>query len=111
MRRNSIISWECGIGLTIWSGSSSSLRHVSGHWEKNKKNPMLLCMVYNEMGSFYRGTSRYQESLSAFRKSQELVLDLKGRDTADYAVSVNNIAGTYRLMGEYEQAVSLFWRR
>ncbi|WP_049898239.1 tetratricopeptide repeat protein [Ruminococcus gauvreauii] len=75
---------------------------------EEQKNPMLLCMVYNEMGSFYRGTSRYQESLSAFRKSQELVLDLKGRDTADYAVSVNNIAGTYRLMGEYEQAVSLF---
>ena len=39
------------------------------------------CMVYNELGSFYRGTSRYQESMEAFRKSQEIILELKDSDT------------------------------
>ncbi|MCH1983908.1 tetratricopeptide repeat protein [Ruminococcus sp. OA3] len=76
--------------------------------EEKQKNPILCCMVYNEMGSFYRGTSRYQDSLLAFRKSQKLILELKGKDTVEYAASINNMAGTYRLMGEHKQAVSLF---
>ncbi len=80
----------------------------AGQLEGEQKNPVLCCMVYNEMGSFYRGTSRYQESLVAFQKSQELILELKGRNTAEYAASVNNMAGTCRLMGAFEQAVSLF---
>ena len=66
------------------------------------------CMVYNELGSFYRGTSRYQESMEAFRKSQEIILELKDRDTVEYATSINNMAGTCRLAGAHEQAVALF---
>ncbi|MDO4287487.1 MAG: tetratricopeptide repeat protein [Eubacteriales bacterium] len=64
--------------------------------------------VYNELGSFYRGISRYENSISAFRLAEELAEKEMGEKSTQYATVLNNMAGTYRLMGKYEEAIGLF---
>lgn len=65
-----------------------------------------LALVYNELGSLYRGSGYYQKSLEAFQKARELGRDCM--EPGEYATILNNMAGTLRLMGEYGQAEGLF---
>lgn len=67
-----------------------------------------LLTVYNEMGSFYRGTSRYSKSIAAFEKARDLVALTMGEGCEQYATILNNMAGTYRLMQKSEQSIALF---
>ena len=67
-----------------------------------------LVAVHNELGSFYRGTSRYTESLTAFQLAGEEIIRRLGMDCAEYATLLNNMAGTYRLMGSPKEAAELF---
>ena len=64
--------------------------------------------ILNEIGSFYRGTSRYAQSASAFERARELAGEYLGRDGVQYATILNNMAGTYRLMHDYPKAIQLF---
>lgn len=64
--------------------------------------------VYNEMGSFYRGTSRYSQSLAGFEAAQRQIRRRYGTNCTEYATLLNNMAGTYRLMGAHEKAIELF---
>ncbi len=66
--------------------------------------------VWNELGSFFRGTGRYEESLSAFRRAEDLARKLRGRDSGGYATVLNNMAGTCRLLHKASEAESLFLR-
>jgi len=68
----------------------------------------LLIAANNELGSFYRGTSRFERSVAAFSRAAELMALERGREGVEYATVLNNMAGTYRLMGEYDRAMSLF---
>lgn len=70
----------------------------------------VLAAAYNELGSLYRGTSRFARSLDAFEKALELTGNLSGETSGQYATVLNNMAGTYRLSGEQEKAVELFRR-
>ena len=83
----------------------SSLAEVK---EEKPLNESLLCMIYNEMGSFYRGTSRYERSLEAFGQAAALLKRLKGEKNGEYAALTNNTAGTYRLMGDYDRAIAMY---
>ena len=67
-----------------------------------------LVAVYNELGSFYRGTSRYEQSLSSFQQAEEEIARRLGKNCTEYATVLNNMAGTYRLARQREKAVSLF---
>lgn len=67
-----------------------------------------LIAVYNELGSFYRGVSRYAQSVAAFEKARALAAADLGQDCGQYATILNNMAGTYRLMGDQVKAVELF---
>ncbi len=67
-----------------------------------------LTAVCNELGSFYRGTSRYAQSISAFERAKELVAAQLGEHCVQYATVLNNMAGTYRLMREFPMALELF---
>ncbi len=66
--------------------------------------------VWNELGSFFRGTGRYEESLSAFQRAEDLAGELRGRDSGGYATVLNNMAGTCRLLHRASEAESLFLR-
>ena len=68
----------------------------------------LMIAVYNEMGSFYRGVSRYRESAAAFQVSREEIALRVGCGSMEYATVLNNMAGTYRLAGHPDKAVALF---
>ncbi|MGN0194039.1 MAG: tetratricopeptide repeat protein [Pseudoramibacter sp.] len=68
----------------------------------------LLATVYNEKGSFYRSISRFDDSLRAFQKGREIILDLWGPNCLPYATLLNNMAGTLRLIGENHQAIDMF---
>ena len=67
-----------------------------------------LVAVHNELGAFYRGTSRYTESLTAFQTAGEEIVRRLGTDCVEYATLLNNMAGTYRLMGRPAEAAKLF---
>ena len=68
----------------------------------------LLVAVYNEQGAFYRSIERYRLSIASYKKAQKLIEKLMGRSCEEYATLLNNMAGTYRLAGQYPEAAKLF---
>ena len=75
---------------------------------RETENAAGLVAVHNELGSFYRGTSRYAESLDAFQAAGEEIIRRLGTESVEYATLLNNMAGTYRLMGRPAEAAELF---
>ena len=64
--------------------------------------------ILNELGGLCRAVGSYTESESAFKKAMEILGKFPGKDDPDYATTINNLAGTYRLMGERAKAEPLF---
>ena len=64
--------------------------------------------AWNELGSLYRGTSRFPQSLSAFEQSLSLAETVFGSAKSEYATILVNMAGTCRLAEDYERAIELF---
>lgn len=64
--------------------------------------------VCNETACFYRGLSRWEESLEAFSLAQKELDSLYRNHTADYATLLLNKAGTYRYMGKLNEALDTF---
>ena len=62
--------------------------------------------LYNELGAFYKHRDNLEKAAEAFLKAKTY-LEAAGKD-ANYATLINNLAGTYRLMGRYEDAIALF---
>jgi tetratricopeptide (TPR) repeat protein len=63
--------------------------------------------VLNELGSLSRTLKELDDSELRFREAARIEARVRGR-TADYATCINNLAGTYRLKGDYDTAQSLF---
>lgn len=68
----------------------------------------LLVTVYNEQGAFYRSTEKYRLSAASYKKAQKLIEKLMGRSCEEYATLLNNMAGTYRLAGQYPEALRIY---
>lgn len=64
--------------------------------------------MLEELGSFYRGQCRYEESEEQFRRALPLLEADPGRDSPAYATALNNLAGAHRLLGRYGQALEEF---
>lgn len=75
--------------------------------------------LYSEVGSFYRnrgkfdkGERAYREALGFYDQAKEITDgDAGSSDGArdvDYATTVNNFAGLYRMRGDYETAIGMF---
>lgn len=69
---------------------------------------MDLVIVCNELACFYRGQSRYGESLDAFRRAKRELELFHRENSPDYATVILNMAGAYRMMGEPEKALEVF---
>ncbi|MBQ7859560.1 MAG: tetratricopeptide repeat protein [Faecalibacterium sp.] len=67
-----------------------------------------LVAVCNELACFYRGLSRWQESLEQFTTAQQEFEQYYQTATPQYATVLLNKAGTYRYMGQPQQALELF---
>lgn len=74
------------------------------------KPNMAYVSVCNEMACFYRGLSRFQDSLDAFARAQEELESLYLQNTAEYATILLNKAGTCRYMGDLDSALEHFSR-
>lgn len=64
--------------------------------------------VCNEIACFYRGISRFEESLENFLLAQRELESLYQKDTLEYATILLNKAGTYRYMRNLEAALENF---
>lgn len=62
--------------------------------------------LYNELASFYKHRGMLEQAEKAFLKSKAL-WETEEKD-ANYATIINNLAGTYRLLGNYDEAARLF---
>lgn len=94
------------------SGNLKNVEHLLLCYEQklrkeNEKESMLVA-VYNELGSLYRSTSRYEESMRVFEKARQLIADKLGTGCTEYATLINNMAGTCRMAKNYDEAVALF---
>lgn len=67
------------------------------------RGPQYAAML-SELGGYYRGQRRLEESESAFQEALDQLAQCSGVQSPDYATALNNLAGTHRLMGRYEQA-------
>lgn len=71
--------------------------------EYGRDSPLYASML-SELGGYYRGQARYEESAGRFQQALRLLAASVGEDSPDYATAVNNLAGTCRLMGRLDQA-------
>lgn len=64
--------------------------------------------ILNELACFYRGTSRWPECIDAFTrlKTEMEQCGITGSD--NYALVILNLAGAYRLMGDFQKALDTF---
>lgn len=68
-------------------------------------------ILYNELGSFYRGKARYEEGEKAFLKAKDLIEECRDEvllEGANYATTLNNLAGLYRMSGQFEESLRYF---
>lgn len=82
--------------------------HVDLYRDGETVNRPLLIAALSELGGFYRGVSRYEESAASFEEALQWIAAVKGTDSLAYATTLNNVAGTYRQMKDYEKAESCF---
>lgn len=64
--------------------------------------------VLNEMACFYRGTSQWDKSIAAFDAVKEEMENRGLQNNSSYAVVILNMAGAYRLMGKFDEAMAAF---
>lgn len=67
-----------------------------------------LIAVYNELGSLYRGQTRYEASIQAFQQALDGMEERGLAGATPYLTALLNRAGTYRLAGRGEEAVEDF---
>ena len=64
--------------------------------------------VLNELGCFYRNSSKWQKCIDSFSRLIKVMEDNGEADTEDYALAMLNRAGSFRIMGEYDKAIEAF---
>jgi len=64
--------------------------------------------ILNEMACFYRGISRWPECIDAFTRLKKEMEDCGITTSDNYALVILNLAGAYRLMGNFDQALEAF---
>lgn len=77
---------------------------------ENGERSRLFAAMCSELGGYYRGQARYDESAREFLKALDILRADPGEDSPDYITALNNLAGTYRVMGKTDEAEQLFLR-
>lgn len=60
--------------------------------------------LLGELGAYYRGQGRYEESEDCFQRSLELLEETVGKESPAYATALNNLASVHRFTGRYADA-------
>ena len=64
--------------------------------------------VLNELGGVHRDIGNYTQAATAYTQAIEAAAAVFGNLDPNYATTVNNAAGLYRLMEQHEKAEGLF---
>lgn len=72
------------------------------------RNSVPYASLLGELGGFFRGQGRFQESEECFRQAMALLEAALGRNSPAYATTLNNLAGVHRLLGRHEEAAAEF---
>ncbi|MBR5230609.1 MAG: tetratricopeptide repeat protein [Firmicutes bacterium] len=64
--------------------------------------------VCNELGGYYRATSRYSEGIALYEKALKIMSDMGLGKSEHYGTTLINYATMYTLMGELMKALSLY---
>lgn len=70
--------------------------------------PQYQILILNELGTYYRGATRFEEAIFYFRKTINILADTTGSRSIEYATAVNNLGGAYRMAGQYDKARECF---
>lgn len=60
--------------------------------------------LLGELGAYYRGQGRYEESEDCFQRSLDLLEETVGKESPAYATALNNLASVHRFTGRYADA-------
>lgn len=60
--------------------------------------------LLGELGAYYRGQGRYEESEDCFQRSLDLLGKTVGKESPAYATALNNLASVHRFTGRYADA-------
>lgn len=74
--------------------------------QEHPEDPRMVSALYNELGAFYKHRGMLEKAEEAFIKSKTL-WETSEKD-ANYATIINNLAGNYRLRGNFDEAIALF---
>ena len=72
--------------------------------ENEGEGSAIYAAMLSELGGFYRGLTRYDESVDCFTRAAEILKAQRGPMSPDYATCINNRAGSYRQMGLFNEA-------
>lgn len=72
--------------------------------ENEGEGSAIYAAMLSELGGFYRGLTRYDESVDCFTRAAEILKAQRGPMSPDYATCINNRAGSYRQMGLFDEA-------
>lgn len=100
LKKSRDVADRAGAPMPVNTGCPSCVTPLEPNWA--------YVSVCNETACFYRGLSRFSESLEVFELAQKELESLYQQRTTEYATVLLNKAGTYRLMGELDQALKYF---
>lgn len=84
------------------------ISHCEMAEKESPEDRKMLSALYNELGSFYKHRDMLEKGEEAFLKAKALLEEPVPVEDANYATVINNLAGNYRLRGNYSEAISLF---
>lgn len=64
-----------------------------------------IAILYEKTGRYLRDSVKYNEAINYFEKAITLYEQLFGRENANVAASLNNLAYVYQLQGRYDEAI------
>ena len=74
--------------------------------QEHPEDRRMISAMYNELGAFYKHRGILDKAEEAFLKAKEL-WETQEKD-ANYATIINNLAGNYRMRGNFNEAIALF---
>lgn len=69
---------------------------------------MVFTAALNELGTYYRSIGKYEDSAQCFKEAGVDILGYGTSDTVHYATNRVNLAGTLRLMKQFDEAIKLY---
>ena len=80
-----------------------------GTVRENDEDSSEWLMAKSELAAFYRAYSKFDLAIHSYKEVKDAIVRTTGKNTSDYAITVNNLGGAYRMMGD--PANALIWFR